>query len=48
MPFGFVLAIPVSAFDVRRNLRWSVDLYLYIRCVHVSDDLLLLLLLLHV
>jgi hypothetical protein len=30
MPSGFVLAVPVSAFDVRRDLRGSADLCLYI------------------
>jgi hypothetical protein len=30
MPFSFVLAVPVSAFDVRRDLRGSADLCLYI------------------
>jgi hypothetical protein len=35
MPSGFLLAVPVSAYDVRRDLRGSADLCLYTD--HVSD-----------
>lgn len=48
MPFGFALTIPVSAYDVRRDLRGSVDLYLYIDVYMYLMGYFCFLLLLHV